>query len=141
MVLPQPDINLTAVLITTILSMIIGSLWYSPLLFGRMWMKAMKVTEKQIKDAKKKGMGGTYFAQFVATFITSYVLAHFIDYLGSTTAGAGAQTAFWLWIGFIAPVTIGAVLWENKPLKTYIISILHYLVCLLVSGAILAVWV
>ncbi len=39
--------------------MIIGSLWYGAL-FGKTWMKLSKITDKQMKEMKKKCVGMSY---------------------------------------------------------------------------------
>ena len=136
----QPAINYLAVLVSAVIGMVIGALWYSPLLFGKLWMKLSGMTEKQLNEAKKKGMGKMYFVAFIGVLLMSYVLAHFVDYTDSRTFVQGMQTGFWLWLGFIIPILIGSVLWENKSFKFYLLNIIHYLVVLFVMGGILAVW-
>ena len=70
----------------------------------------------------------------------AYVLAHFIDYVEATTVVAGMTAGFWLWMGFIATVKLGGVLWEGKPWTLYGLDVAYYLVSLLVMSSILAVW-
>ena len=138
--LQQVDVNYLAVLAAAIASMIVGFIWYGPL-FGKMWMQSMKMDNKKMQEAKKKGMGKTYILAFLTTLIMSYVLAHFVDYVEAKTVMDGVILGFWLWIGFLATTQIGSVLWEGKPVKLYLINTLHYLVALAVMAAILAVWV
>ena len=140
MVSPIVTINYLAVLAATLASMFIGFLWYGPI-FGKTWMKLMNFDKKKMDDAKKKGMAKTYFVMILFSFITSYVLAHFVDYVGATTIGSGIQLAFWLWLGFIVPVLLGSVLWEGKPVKLYFINVFHYLVSFIVMTTILVLWI
>src|SRR3989344_841593 len=107
--------NLLAVLVVAIISMVIGALWYSPLLFGNLWMKLMKITKADIEKAKKKSMTGNYIASFIAILLLS--------------------------LGFIATTFLNSVLWENKSVKLYLINILHYLVVFLVAAIIFSLWV
>ena len=65
----QPAINYLAVLVSAIIGMIIGALWYSPLLFGKLWMKLSGMTEKQLNEAKKKGMGKMYLVAFIGVLL------------------------------------------------------------------------
>ena len=81
-----------------------------------------------------------YFAAFLMTLLTNFVLANYIEYLGAETASEGAESAFWPWLGFFVPVLAGGVLWERKSFKVFVINALHYLVALLTSGIILALW-
>jgi hypothetical protein len=47
------------------------------------------------------------------------------------------QLAFWCWIGFIAPVTLGMVLWEQKPVRAYLIVAFYWLAALMAMALIL----
>ena len=136
----QVTINYLAVLVAAVASMVVGFLWYGPL-FGKQWVKLMKIDDKKIKEAKQKGMGKTYFLAFLTTLVMSYVLAHFVDYVEAKTIADGVILGFWIWIGFLATTQIGSVFWEGKPVKLYLINTSHYLVALAVMAAILAVWV
>ena len=138
--MPTIDINYWAVLVAALASYLIGALWYSPLLFGKAWIELMGFTEKDMQNAKKRGMAKNYGIMFVSTLVMSYVLAHFVDYTESTTAIAGAQAGFWIWLGFMATTALGSVLWENKPIKLYLINVGHSLLGLLLMSGILAVW-
>jgi len=131
------EINYLTVFVAAIVNMAIGFIWYGPA-FGKAWLQLMG---KRMEDINKKQIPKMYAAAFIATLIMSYVLAHFVDYAEATTAIAGAQTGFWAWLGFIATVTLGSVLWEGKPPKLYILNNAYQLISLVIMGAILAVWV
>ena len=136
----QPDINYLALLVSAIAAMAIGALWYSPLLFGKKWMELMGVKpDMNNPEMKKKAQRG-YVIMFLAVLLMAYVLAHFVDYAGTTDWLGGLQLGFWVWLGFNATVMIGSWLWENKPFSLYLLNTGHYLVALLVMGVILAVW-
>jgi uncharacterized membrane protein YeaQ/YmgE (transglycosylase-associated protein family) len=137
----QIDINYVAVLVAAVVSMLIGAVWYSPILFGKEWMRLIGMTEKKLKEAKKKGVVKSYLAGFVGALVMSFILAHFIDFVQVTAFLEGVSTGAWVWLGFIAPVLLGSVLWENKPIKLYLINAAYWLVSLSLMGGILAVWV
>ncbi len=130
--------NCLAVLGTAVVSYILGALWYSPLLFGKIWMAGMSFTEEKIEAMKKKGMAKTYFLSFVGSLAMSLVMACLIAHGGARTSLAGAAVGFWCWLGFIVPALLGSVLWEGKPPKLFLINIAYYLVTLGIMGAILA---
>ena len=138
--MPMANVNITAVLVAAIASFVIGGLWYGPL-FGKLWVKLSGFGKKELKAAKEKGVGMTYVLGFIATLVTAYVLAFFVDYTQATTINAGIQTGSWIWLGFVAPVLIGSVLWEGKPFKLFVLNAAHWLVSLGVMASILAVWV
>ena len=132
-------VNYLAILISGIVSMIIGGLWFGPL-FGKKWMRLMNIPQKQMQEMKKKGMGKSYFWGFIMTLIMSVVLSLFISYFGATTFEQGCWLGFLVWMGFFVTSKLGMVLWENKPFSLYLIHILHDLLALLIVGGILAVW-
>lgn len=132
--------NYVAVLVAAVVNMIIGALWYSPVLFGNLWMRWSGIDKKSIDKSRQKGMAKSYIAVFISTLVMAFVLAHFIKYTESTTVSDGMQAGFWLWLGFIATVSLGSVLWENKPIKVWVLNNAHNLFGMLVMGSILAVW-
>ena len=141
--MPQVPINYGAVLGAAIASMVIGFLWFGPL-FGKVWMKLSGVTADKMNAAQRRGMSTSYALAFVGSLVMSCVLQHSLffasSYLGVYGIGAGIMAGFWNWIGFVAPVTLGMVLWEGKPWKLWILNNSYYLVTLSVMGMILAVW-
>lgn len=139
--IPSVEVNLLAVFVAAVVNMIIGALWYSPLLFGKLWMRLSGINTKKINAMKKEGkVSKSYFWAFVATLVTSYVLAHFVRYVTATTFADGAQLALWTWLGFMAPLLLNDVLWGGKSFKLFLLNAAHHLVALVVAAGILAVW-
>ncbi len=138
-------INWWAILVTMIISVVLGQLWFGPV-FGKAWMKSVGIAmpESMTPDVKKKMMRG-YVSVLIGSFFMNLALAHSLifssSYTQTTGLTAGFMTGFWNWLGFIAPVTIGAVIWENRPWKYWSITAGYYLVLLLINGAIFALWV
>ena len=141
----EVPINYLAVLVAGISNMVIGFLWYGPL-FGKTWSHLMgwgEMTPEKMAEKQKAAMPG-YALSFVGALIMAYVLAHGIvfgnAYLGTSGISGGVQGAFWYWLGFVAPVTIGVVVWDGKPWKLWFINAGYYLAALLAMGAILGLW-
>lgn len=144
--MPVVPVNCWAVLLCAVVSMVLGTLWYGPL-FGKPWMKMMGISQAEMEAGKKKGMKGmgkSYSLMFVGSLVMAFVLQHSLifasAYLNISGVSAGLQAGFWSWLGFIAPVTLGSVLWEKKPWKLWALNNGYQLVFLLISGAILATW-
>ena len=141
MLIPNQNINLLAVLVAAIVGMVVGALWYS-VLFGKTWMKLMGITEAKMKEAQDKGsMSKSYLIAFLGILIMSYVLANFIEFTQATTISEALQVGFWSWLGFIATVSLGSILWECKPVKLYLINVAHQLVVLVLMSIILTLWI
>ena len=133
-----------AVLIAAAASMVLGFLWYGPI-FGKQWLRLTGMTEAQVNEAKGKDMTLSYVLMAVGSLLMAYVLSHALvfatSYFLTSGISAGLTVGFWNWLGFIAPVTLGAVLWEGKSWHLWLLNNGYYLLTLLVMGAILAGWV
>ena len=129
------SINLVAVLVAALVAFIVGSLWYSPLLFGNVWMKLAGVKKK-----KDPFMWVRFLVYFVGLLVMSFVLAHFLIFTSAVTYVDGLVTIFWLWLGFIAPITLGGILWENKSIKLFVLNNAYNLIALGVMSCILVAW-
>lgn len=136
------NINYLAVLVAAVASMVVGFLWYG-VLFMKPWMRMMGYTKENMGKMNMSA-NKAYMLQFVGSLVMAYVLAHALIfasyYLDAEGVSAGVTAGFWNWLGFVAPVTLGVVLWENKPWKLWFINASNYLVALIVMGIIIAAW-
>ncbi len=136
-------VNFLAVVLSAVAALFIGFLWFGPV-FGKQWISVMGFTKEQMDAAMKKGMASSYLSMFVAALVMAFVLAHAIifadSYLGMSGIAGGIVVACANWLGFVAPVFLGAVIWEGKPWKWWFLNAGYYLVDLVVMGIILSVW-
>ena len=134
-------INIWAVLVAALAYMIIGMVWYSPLLFGNTWLKLMNKTPKEVKQMRK-GAGKAFAFSILIALVLSYVLAQSFLLLQDIvlTFRDGIVVAFWLWLGFIATTQLNSVLYEQKPFKMYLINVGCLLVSVVVMALIQVMW-
>lgn len=134
------DVNYLAVLLAAISSMIVGFLWYSPLLFGKPWIKLMGYTDESLRSAQNK-MGIYYGLSFILSLITAYILACIIGFsMGffNDSKLAGLVIAFAMWLGFVMPVQATATIFSlDKKWKLFAINTGYQLAVLLLMGIIL----
>lgn len=131
------DLNLWAVLMAALVSLVIGFAWYSQKVFGHIWMKEMHFHQVGKEQRRTELIVGT---ALVMQIIMAFVLAHFVTYMEASKASEGAETAFWMWLGFALPVLAGKVLWERKSIKLLLIDAAYWWVSFTVAGVILSVW-
>ncbi len=141
MVFPDVSVNYLAVLVAAVASMIIGAIWYSPSVFGKIWMKGSGMTTQQLAKAKKKGMGKSYFIAFLGSLLFACVLAHFVLYLSIVDFAGALQLALWTWLGFVVPLLVGDTLWGGKSWGAYLVGIVYQLVSISVMAVILTLWI
>lgn len=63
------DLNFLALVVTALVPLLVGFVWYHPKVFGNAWMKAAGVTEDQAKT-------GNMAMIFGLTFVFSFILAY-----------------------------------------------------------------
>lgn len=134
------EVNYIAVILAAVVAMVVGFVWYGPMLFGKQWMKLIGHTPESMKSAQKE-MGKTYGISFVLALITAYVLAHVMflsqNYFQYPAVQTGLTTAFWMWLGFVMPVQLTDVLFGNKKMQLFAINTGYQLASLLAMGVML----
>jgi hypothetical protein len=124
-----------AVLVTAVMQWIIGAIWYS-LLFAKPWSAMVAVPQ----EGKNKTMLTGMLASFIGSLITSFALAHMIIWSGAATFAWGMLVGFICWLGFIAAPLFAQGIYESRPFKLFAINTGYWLVSLLLTGGILAIW-
>jgi uncharacterized membrane-anchored protein len=146
----MPEINYLAELVSGVVAMVIGALWYGPL-FGNAWMRGQGLdpNNKEQVAKMKKAAGPAYLQMFIGALLQMFVFAHVIwafltvavqDSGSVNTINMGLQGGFWMWLGFVLPIKYGDKLWGNKAFKYVAVDLGYYLVLLLITGVILAAW-
>lgn len=133
-------VNYLAVLLAGVASMAVGFAWYHPMFFGKAWMKEMGYTEKSLKAEQNK-MGALYGLSLLGALIMAYVLSHVMvfsmNYFHYAPVSTGLSSAFWMWLGFVAPVQMTDVIFGRKNWKLYKLNTGYQLTSLLVMGWVL----
>jgi Protein of unknown function (DUF1761) len=135
-------VNLWAVLVSAIATMVAGFLWYSPVLFANPWMVLMGYdpNDKAKIAEMQKSAGPSYGISFIASIVSAFVLGKVILVAHVGTALYGLKIGFAAWLGFVATVQLTNALFSRQPTKLYLINTGYQLVCYLAMGAILGAW-
>lgn len=133
------EVNWWAVILATVSSMIVGSIWYAKSVFGESWAKlaGVKLNDERMKRNAPKSIGVT----IVVSFLTAYILAHVTflshNFFHNSYFQDAITTAFWLWLGLTAARIVTHDVFEGRPAKLTLLTISHELVTLLVMGAVI----
>lgn len=130
------EVNYLAVLLAGISAMIVGGLWYSPLLFGKLW----QTTYHQDKAKAKRETPVVMGTVFIFALLQAYVIAH-VAYLANQFFDNGflqdsLTTAFWLWLGINTPGVLGSIFEQRRKLAI-LLNVANQLVTMLVMAAII----
>jgi hypothetical protein len=135
------EVNWLAVVLAALSTMVVGSIWYTPKVFGDAWAKLAKV---DLKSKTGSDAAKPILITLVVSFISAYVLAHVTflshSFFGGSYMQNAITTAFWVWLGFTAARVITHDAFEGRPTKLTVLNISHELVTFLVMGVVIGLF-
>jgi MFS family permease len=134
-----------AVIVATIVSFVIGGIWYGPA-FGKAWMAALGKTDADKEEMRKRAPKG-FMAGLVGAFIASFVLGLLVQYTrDAKVAGfptgitGGLVVGFLVWFGFLLTTGVSGAIFEGRSGKLLGINQGFVIISYLLMGAILGYW-
>jgi Protein of unknown function (DUF1761) len=129
------EINVWGLLAALVVSMVVGMVWYSKLLFHDRWVKAAKIDEKRLGKDMPKAM----VVMVITSLVLAYVLAH-VTYLSYvffhySYLQSAITTSFWMWLGFVATIVLRLGAFEQRDMKLTALTLGNTLVSFLAMGA------
>jgi Protein of unknown function (DUF1761) len=132
-----PEINIWAVLLATLSSMVVGAIWYARPVFGRRWIELARVDESRMQSSAV----GAYVLTIFASFLTAAVLAGSVsiaqEFYGGSFFVNSIVTGVILWIGFTAARFLTHDAFERRPAALTTINLGNELVTIVVMSAII----
>lgn len=129
------ELNYIAIIVASLSTFLIGGLWYSPVVFGKAWMKENGFTEEGMKNASMVKIFGL---AFVLAVISAVNLAMFLG--PESDPAMGALWGFAAGFGWVATFVGTHYLFERKSFRLFLINAGYSVVALTVMGVILAAW-
>ncbi len=131
-----PEINIWAVLLATLSTMLVGTIWYTPKVFGAAWSRLANVDVNS---------GRSPFWPILITLIVSFIsalvlagaaaIAH--EFYGGSFMVNTLVTGGFLWGGFTAARFVTHDAFEGRPAALTIMNIAHELVTVAVMALII----
>jgi len=129
------QLNYLAIVIAAVANFGVGSIWYSKILFGDVWMRANGFSEEENENVN---MGLLFAKAFVLILISAFILAMFIGPEG--TLVTGLMAGFFVGFGWVA-TSLGVIdLFEQRPTAHFLVNSGYHLVAFMVMGLILGAW-
>jgi hypothetical protein len=113
----MPDVNWLAVALCAVSSLVLGGIWYSPLLFAKSWQQAAGVSDEQ---ARSGNMAVIFGLAFLLSLLAAAVFAMFLGTemsLGAATAAGFSAGLCWVAASFGINY-----LFERRPLRLWLIN-------------------
>ena len=127
--------NILAIIIVTVIEFFLGFLWYSKVIFGKLFLKHLGKSQDEVQMKALDGI-----LSVVASFLTFLFFAVVLDLIGSFDLVISLVLALVVWVGFIATSNYYGVIYEGRNKMLYLIFILYKLVGLLIGALILGLW-
>lgn len=129
------SLNFIAIIFAALTSFMLGGLWYSPILFGNIWMRETGITEE---SAKKQNMAKIFGFAFIASLVISFNLAMFLG--AESTLLTGTFYGFLAGFGWVAMSFAINDLFEQRSLKLFAINAGYHTLSFTIMGAVLGGW-
>ena len=132
----KPYINHLAVFVCALLSLLIGALWYSPMLFIRAWQNETGLGDEQVAKANPLK---TYSLTLLLAWIISYNLAFFLGD-SKTNWQWGLMAGLLAGVGWASTTFMIISLFEQRSLKYMLINCGYVTVYFALIGFVLGIW-
>jgi hypothetical protein len=130
-------INHWAVIVSAVANLVVGAIWYSPMLFYKAWMKENNFTEESVKQNFNPIK--TYGITLLLSLIISYNLAFFLGD-DKTDAAWGATAGFLAGFGFSALIFAIIGLYEQRSWRYILINGGYITLYFTLIGFIIGAW-
>lgn len=133
------NLNFLAILVSALVSFALGSLWYSPLMFGKTWQKAVDLSDEKIKNSN---MFKTFGFSFILMIIMAFGLALLFNAHGNNENNwlSGLIHGVFVGIFFVATSYGVNMLYQQKPLNLWAIDSGYQIILLGIMGTIIGAW-
>lgn len=130
------SLNWLAVLVSTTIYFILGALWYSPVLFGNVWMKLRELTEEDIGKPNPV----IFLYSFLLQLIAVISLAMFMNAMGIAYILHGAIVGFGAGAGILFTLAGTTGIFTELKLQLHLLDNGYHVAGLTLSGIILGWW-
>ncbi len=129
-------LNWLAIIVATLSNFLVGGIWYSPLLFGKAWMRENNFSDE---DMKKGNTAKIFGFTFLFSFVMAFNLAMFLND-SKTTASWGAIAGFLAGFGWVSMSIFVIGQFERRTTRYLLIHAGYVTISFILMGLILGAW-
>lgn len=141
--MPFAEINWLAVLVASLVSFVIGFVWFSPKTFFPVWWRAMGRDPNE-PPSGGHSMGTVFGLTVVGILVQATALALVVELVRMSgqdvTWWGGAAVGALMGVGFAAAASLSHHLFAGFSLKAWVLEVGQDIVCLAAMGAVLGAW-
>jgi hypothetical protein len=133
------DVNWWAVLVSTIGAFAIGSIWYSPIMFSKVWQREAKLSDAEIGASNMVLLFGTTIV--LAAIQATLFAAAVAGMLGADPVlGDVIIFSLVIGIGWVATTFATGYLFERRSMTLWLINAGYNVALFLAFGLIIGLW-
>jgi len=134
------QLNWLAVIVGTIIYFAIGAVWFTPMLFGRPWQRALGWDPAQTAPQMSPLTYAVPAILYLASAIATAMLA---AATGSTTLGSGLVLGLVVGVGYALVINANDAIFDpnkRQPLTWFVITGAYNLLGLLIVAVLVSIW-
>ena len=126
-------------IVAALIPMVMGFLWYGPMLFQKSWMDAVGMTEEKAKEGNMPAIFGISFVMaLMLAFFVSFLVRH--DPAGLHPFVHGAFHGALIGLLAAVPVLVTNSLFEQRHPRGILINVGYWIVTIALMGGLLCAW-
>ena len=134
----MPDVNYVAVLVAAVVAFILGSIWYSPVLFSKAWMAEIGMN-READGGSRPSMGSLLTLAFVTALIAAYAMAVLLVRPEHHSLMSGIKRGVAAGLCWVAMAFAANYAFERRSFRLWLINAGYYVVQFALMGAVLGV--
>ena len=127
-------INWIAVFLGALAYFIIGALWYSPFLFGKMWAAGHKIDMTGSRKSLPRIMVLSFLLDFLVVFVTGVMM----ELSRAKSFDDKMEVAIMLSGAYAVSIVGQAILYQQKSFAIWVIDASYHIIGICVAAAIVA---
>ncbi len=131
------SINIFAVLVSIVVVMVIGALWYSPLLFGNLWLDLIG---KKADDISKEDANMSMSLSVIPAVVTVFGLAILVEISSAATVFDALVAGTLASVFFSGMSSFNLVFFEDRSIKLTLLNAGYPFVAWNICAVILTLW-
>lgn len=130
-------LNIWAILVSVVVNMAVGMLWYSPVLFGKVWLK---LVERKAEDIDQEDANRSMGLAIIPAIVSALGLAVLVGITGSATVSDALITGTLASVAFSGMSSLNLVFFEDRSFKLTLLNAGYTFVAFNICAVILTLW-
>lgn len=134
----ENNINWLSLLLSTLVPMVLGMIYYHKALFGKVWMSSFGLDEEKLK-------GGNMAVMMAGALVMAFLISFFLLQWNNGLSQEGEFDSFkhgafhgvLLSLFVVIPISISGALFEHRSIKGTLVNGLYWLISLVIMSGIM----